>query len=259
MVAMYIDCGIRALHRGDAVESNPITIGQRDGSRLPSVVHDGIGIEPEFPKRSSGSSNASTLMMRMPERVSVCRYAGWWWKSAVAEFSLRNPLLAPDEHSASLPPQYDKTQAAASDSTPLNQTLLLVEDNSTDAFVIRKVLAEAGLGLNIVVAKDGLEAVNFLRRWEPLGSEYCPALVLLDLNIPKISGIEILRHLRSSLAYRSVPVIVVTSSGAENDRKAAQDLAANGYFKKPTSIAGYRELGPLIRSVLKDPKEPGQA
>lgn len=129
-------------------------------------------------------------------------------------------------------------------------TVLLVEDNSIDAFVIRKVLSETGVNLEIVVAKDGSEALNLLHACEHAGAVPQPGLVLLDLNIPKISGLEILRELRASAHCRAMPVIVVTSSNADSDREAAQRLGADGYFRKPTSIAGYRELQPLVKEVL---------
>lgn len=129
-------------------------------------------------------------------------------------------------------------------------TILLVEDNATDVFVIRKVLLEAGVDLNVHVARDGQEALDYLlgkQRDEPASR---PKLVLLDLNIPKVSGLEILRELRQSAQHQSVPVIVVTSSGAESDRAAAGALRIEGYFKKPTSMTKYRELSSLVKSVL---------
>lgn len=72
-----------------------------------------------------------------------------------------------------------------------------MEDNSTDVFVIKKVLAESGVNLHLRVAKDGQEAVNYLRETMRDSSAACPALVLLDLNVPKISGLEVLRELRA--------------------------------------------------------------
>jgi DNA-binding response OmpR family regulator len=107
--------------------------------------------------------------------------------------------------------------------------------------------------LNVQVVRDGQEALDYLRDngEEPAGS---PILVLLDLNIPKVTGLEILRELRSSPQHHSVPVIVVTSSGADSDRAAAGALRIEGYFKKPTSMTKYRELSSLVRNVLQGVK-----
>jgi two-component system, response regulator len=74
--------------------------------------------------------------------------------------------------------------------------------------------------------------------------------VLLDLNLPRISGLEVLRRLRSSGRCRETPVIVVTSSSAAEDRLATQRLGINAYFEKPADLASYRELAEVIRKVL---------
>lgn len=84
----------------------------------------------------------------------------------------------------------------------------------------------------------------------------CPALVLLDLNLPKVTGIEVLRALRSSSRCSRIPVIVVTSSAAETDRYAAQQLGAEGYFQKPTELTAYMELAELIKRVLDIKEKP---
>lgn len=133
--------------------------------------------------------------------------------------------------------------------------MLLVEDNATDVFVIKKVLADCGFGLDVRLARDGQEALRYIRALAADPSAVCPALVLLDLNIPKITGQEILRELRSGSKCNLVPAIIVTSSGAEADRAVANLLRADGYFKKPTSIAAYKELGELVRKVLDKTKQ----
>ncbi len=135
-------------------------------------------------------------------------------------------------------------------SQQVGHTVLLVEDNATDVFVIKKVLADCGPGLDVRVARDGQDALRYIRALATDPSAACPALVLLDLNIPKITGQEILRELRSGSRCNLIPVIIVTSSGAEADRAAAKLLRADGYFKKPNSIAAYKELGELVRNVL---------
>jgi CheY-like chemotaxis protein len=128
-------------------------------------------------------------------------------------------------------------------------TVLLVEDNPTDLYVLRMVLERCKLDLDLHIARDGERALHYLEDLAQQKSA-CPALVLLDLNIPKVSGIEVLRQLRHASPCNRVPVIVVTSSGEAADRVEIQRLGANAFFQKPADLAAYMELVPLVKSVL---------
>ncbi len=128
--------------------------------------------------------------------------------------------------------------------------MLLVEDNPTDVFVIAEVLEKCGPSLRLHVASDGQDALNYLQQVARDESTECPALVLLDLNVPKVPGVEVLRQLRSGSRCRRTPVIVVTSSTADGDRAAAQSLGAEAYFPKPNDLAAYAELGQLVIHIL---------
>ncbi len=128
--------------------------------------------------------------------------------------------------------------------------MLLVEDNPTDVFVIKEVIERCELNLNLHVATDGQDALQYLQRLATAEEAACPALVLLDLNIPKVDGIEVLRRLRSGSRCNRAPVIVVTSSTAETDRVAVQRLGAEAYFQKPKSLAAYMELANLIKQYV---------
>lgn len=132
-------------------------------------------------------------------------------------------------------------------STP--RTVLLVEDNPTDLYVIRLVLERCELDLELRVARDGEDALHYL---EDIGRQKCacPALVLLDLNVPKIGGIEVLRRLRHASPCNRIPVIVVTSSGEPADRAETHKLGADAFFQKPADLAAYMQLVPLVKSVL---------
>lgn len=134
---------------------------------------------------------------------------------------------------------------------------MLVEDNPTDVFVIREVLGQCDPNLDLRVVNDGLDAVRYFRNLALAEKSACPALVLLDLNVPKIGGIEVLRHLRGSSRCNRTPVIVVTSSTAEADRKAVERLGAEAYFQKPTSLEAYMRLGQLVKQLLKPAEDPG--
>ncbi|HTS47892.1 MAG TPA: response regulator [Bryobacteraceae bacterium] len=123
--------------------------------------------------------------------------------------------------------------------------MLLVEDSPTDVFVIKEVLGGCRINFRIDVAKDGQEALRYLHE-----SGRCPALVLLDLNIPKVDGFQVLHELRAGSKCHRTPVIVVSSSRADEDRSTAEQLGANAYFQKPADLDSYTELGQVVERVL---------
>jgi CheY-like chemotaxis protein len=124
-----------------------------------------------------------------------------------------------------------------------------------DVFVIREVLEKCGLNFRPRVVSDGRDALRFLEDLDQDQSSPCPALVLLDLNIPKVDGIEVLRRLRTASRCKRTPVVVVTSSTADSDRAAAERLGAEAYFQKPKDRAAYMGLAEVIKSVLQAPEE----
>jgi two-component system response regulator len=130
------------------------------------------------------------------------------------------------------------------------RTVLLVEDNPTDVFVIKEVMRRTGLNVRLHVLTNGEEALRYLDRFTGTVSPDCPSLIILDLNLPRVTGIEILRRLRGSEPSDQTPVIIVTSSTAERDRTAVQKLGADGYFQKPNDLSAYIELGKLVKRVL---------
>jgi CheY-like chemotaxis protein len=128
--------------------------------------------------------------------------------------------------------------------------VLLVEDNPTDVFVIKEVIKQSELNLDLRVASDGQEALSYFQDLARSEKPSCPALVLLDLNLPKVGGIEVLRQLREGTPCNRTPVIVVTSSTAEADRVAVQRLGAEAVFHKPSNLSAYMQLAPLIKQLL---------
>jgi two-component system response regulator len=125
-----------------------------------------------------------------------------------------------------------------------------VEDNPTDVFVIKDVLREYGFDLQLRVAEDGHRALSYFHELESDQSSPCPALVLLDLNLPKIGGMDVLKKLRRESRCRRIPVIVVSSSIAESDRLKAHELGVEAYFQKPADLDTYADLARIIRDVL---------
>jgi CheY-like chemotaxis protein len=116
-----------------------------------------------------------------------------------------------------------------------------VEDNPADVVLIREALRDYGIAIDLSVAIDGREALDFLHKSAPLRMAQRPDLILLDLNLPKIGGFEVLAVLKADPALREIPVIVLTSSGAPSDIDRAYSLAANCFLRKPVTLDEYLE------------------
>ena len=128
--------------------------------------------------------------------------------------------------------------------------ILLVEDNSADVWVIKDLLGSSGMDYELVVATDGQSAMQILERIEADPSAPRFDLALVDLNLPKYSGDELLAWVRQTERSRDMPVLIVTSSQSTEDKARAQELGATGYFTKPMKLEGYSELTEMIEDVL---------
>jgi CheY-like chemotaxis protein len=118
---------------------------------------------------------------------------------------------------------------------PARARILLVEDNPADARLTREILAVAGVEL--AVARDGVEALSALRSADAA----LPDLVLLDLNLPRMGGLEVLAEVKADPVLSSVPVVVLTTSRADRDVRRAYELHANAYVAKPLGLARLTE------------------
>jgi len=115
--------------------------------------------------------------------------------------------------------------------------ILIVDDSPKDVELTIASLAEKNLANHIVVAEDGVEALDFLYKRGRFADETgIPAVILLDIKMPKMNGIEVLRHIRSDPKFKSLPVIMVTSSCEEKDLVESYKLGANSYVVKPVDI-----------------------
>ena len=114
--------------------------------------------------------------------------------------------------------------------------ILLVEDNPGDVRLTREALHEGKVRNNLNVAPDGVEALAFLRKQGAYAGAVRPDLILLDLNLPKKDGREVLEEIKADPALRNIPVVVLTSSQAEQDIVRAYDLHANCYVTKPVDL-----------------------
>lgn len=114
--------------------------------------------------------------------------------------------------------------------------VLLVEDSPGDVRLTQEAFADAKMSNNLQVVNDGIEAMRFLRREEPYQEARLPDLILLDLNMPRMDGREVLAELAGDHELSHIPVVVLTSSAAEEDIVRSYELNANCYITKPVDL-----------------------
>ena len=130
-----------------------------------------------------------------------------------------------------------------------HSTLLLVEDNPDDAALARRALKSASIDVDIVVAKDGQEALSYLFGKGPYASRDVsdlPGLVVLDLKMPKVSGLEVLAKIRSDPRTRFIPVVILSSSDEQQDLIDSYMLNVNSYIRKPIDFVEFNETMSLV-------------
>lgn len=130
--------------------------------------------------------------------------------------------------------------------------IAIAEDNPGDVSLIREALQEAGLRLQLTVCQDGEKMAKFLARIAR-GEISPPDIFLLDLNLPRVDGIALLKQIRAASAMVDVPVVIVTSSDSPKDRQAAQESGATAYFRKPSDYDEFMHLGTLAGNLLPKP------
>jgi CheY-like chemotaxis protein len=126
-----------------------------------------------------------------------------------------------------------------------DQHILVIEDNQADVFVIQDAIRASGIEAHVRVVNNGEDAIRFLDSAETP----CPGLVILDLNLPKIRGNEVLHHLRQGRCS-DTPVIIASTSGMLQDRQLATTAGASLYFRKPSRYDEFMKLADLIRDIF---------
>jgi Response regulators consisting of a CheY-like receiver domain and a winged-helix DNA-binding domain len=128
--------------------------------------------------------------------------------------------------------------------------ILMAEDNRADVTLVREALKVHQLACELQVVEDGELALRFFEALDADANLSCPDLLLLDLNLPKVNGEEVLSHLRVSRRCAQMPVIVITSSDSDKDRDMAHRMGAARYFRKPSDLAEFMRLGAVIKGLL---------
>jgi two-component system, response regulator len=129
-----------------------------------------------------------------------------------------------------------------------SKTILLVEDRVDDVDLTLRALEKAQIANEVVVCRDGADALDFLfARGHHSGCTALPELVLLDLNLPKVTGLEVLRQIRADERTRRIPVVMLTSSAEDQDIVSSYDFGANSFIQKPVNFREFveasRQLG----------------
>jgi hypothetical protein len=134
--------------------------------------------------------------------------------------------------------------------------ILLVEDNSIDLDLTKRAFAGRKIVNPIHVAADGEEALGWFERWAE--GEPTPVVILLDLKLPKVDGLEVLRQLKEHPEYCTIPVVILTTSSENSDIKTAYKMGANSYLVKPVDYEKFMEVTAQIElywGVLNEPPD----
>ena len=131
--------------------------------------------------------------------------------------------------------------------------ILLAEDNPADVYLIREALKEHGIDSPVHVVWDGKEVLQFIE--EANSAAHRLGLIILDLNLPRHDGIEVLQRLRETEGLSHVPVVILTSSDSPRDRVVASEFGATCYLRKPFSLEQFLSLGGVFKDLLVSSKK----
>jgi two-component system response regulator len=134
--------------------------------------------------------------------------------------------------------------------------ILLVEDNPGDVLLVQEALKEARVGASLHVCRDGVDALDYLRHGARNGETGLPDLVLLDLNMPRMSGHELLAEVKGHPVLGRIPVVVLSTSTSEGDIRATYELHANSYVAKPLDLEMFMQAVRDIASYWLELSQP---
>lgn len=125
--------------------------------------------------------------------------------------------------------------------------ILLVEDNAADILLLEEALADIAVKINLHVVNNGEEAISYLQQVEPFKAAIRPDLILLDLNLPKKNGFEVLEEIKQDSKLQQIPVVILSTSQAPEDVSRSYQLHANCYISKPSDLGRFMAV---INSIL---------
>jgi chemotaxis family two-component system response regulator Rcp1 len=132
--------------------------------------------------------------------------------------------------------------------------ILLGEDNPADVYLVREALREHGVDCALRVASDGAEMLRLISSEDALAAAQHLGLIILDLNLPRHDGSEILQRLRETRELAQVPVVVLTSSDSPRDRLVAREFGAACFLRKPSNLEQFLSLGAVFKDLLERKK-----
>ena len=128
------------------------------------------------------------------------------------------------------------TEAEQSDATPV---ILLVDDNEVDQYLTRRAFAQSGFNVRLECVDDGDLCMQYVRKEPPFADLPSPDLVLLDINMPRMSGMDVLREMKADENLRRIPIVALTTSQSDRDRQEMYDLRVNSYIIKPVDFNAF--------------------
>jgi CheY-like chemotaxis protein len=129
-----------------------------------------------------------------------------------------------------------------------NVRILLIEDNPTDVELVRRAIGVAGLACDLTVLEDGAEALALLRR--PDNESAIPDLVVLDLNLPKHDGVEVLQAMRATTTFTGVPVAILSSSSSPRERAKIEQFRVSRFITKPPDLDQFMKIGFILKELV---------
>ena len=134
----------------------------------------------------------------------------------------------------------------------LNTSILIADDDADDRLLIKQAFRECNLTSELYFVEDGEELMDFLYQRQPYESAMRPSLILLDLNMPRKNGIQALREIKANEQFRQIPVVVLTTSTAEEDILRTYDLGVSSYISKPFDFSTLRDITTTIKKYWID-------
>ena len=133
--------------------------------------------------------------------------------------------------------------------------ILLVEDNPGDVYLFKLALTRAGLPAEIIHLADGEVALSYVRRDPPYEQSQLPDLAVLDMNLPRRTGDEVLEAMRLNPEFAHIPVIMMSSSALARDQASKQERALTQYLTKPSDLAEFLRIGDLVKQILVEARD----